>query len=344
MVREHVGVCDVSSLGKIEVQGSDAAGFLDFIYSNIMSSLKVGGVRYGLMLREDGFIMDDGTCARLGRNHFVITTTTGSAGQVMQNLEFVRQCLRPDQDLRLASVTEQWAQFAIAGPKALSLVNILAEGTVNNENYPFMSCGNLQIGPAMARLFRISFSGEHAYEIAVPARFGASMFDLLVKYAEQMNGGAYGLEALNVLRIEKGFVTHAEINGRATAFDLGLGRMVSDKKACIGQAASKRPGMNGPMREQLVGLKPVGAQKMLTAGAHLFGLDAAAVSANDQGVISSVCFSPTLGHPIALAGLQNGRARHGELIRMVDHLRGIETRCEVCDPVFFDKKGGRVRG
>jgi len=178
----------------------------------------------------------------------------------------------------------------------------------------------------------------------VPARFGGALFEWLVKNAEQMNGGAYGLESLNVLRIEKGFLTHAEINGRATAFDLGLAGMVSAKKDCIGKIASTRAGLSGPMREQLVGLKPAAAAKIITAGAHLFAADADAVSDNDQGFVSSVCFSPTLKQTLALALLRNGRARHGEVIRMVDHMRQVETLCEVCDPVFFDPQGGRARG
>jgi len=344
MVRDAVGICDVSTLGKIDLQGRDAAAFLDFVYSNMMSTLKVGRVRYGLMLREDGFVMDDGTCARLAASHYVVTTTTAAAGPVMRHMEFVLQALHPEWDVQITSVTEQWAQFAIAGPKARDLVNAVVTAPIDSDSFPFMGCGLVQIGDVAARLFRISFSGEHAYEIAVPTRFGASMFAALLTLAEGLKGGAYGMEALNVLRIEKGFITHAEIHGRVTAFDIGFARMVSAKKDCIGQAASKRVGLNGPAREQLVGLKPVGAAKMLTAGAHLFAREAEAVSENDQGGITSVCFSPTLGTTLALGLLQNGRARHGEVIRMVDHLRGINTLCEVCDPVFFDPEGGRVRG
>ena len=344
MVRNAVGVCDVSTLGKIDVQGPDAAEFLDFIYTNRMSSLKVGRVRYGLMLREDGMVMDDGTCARLGVRHFVVTTTTAAAGQVMRHMEFVLQGLRPDWDVRIASVTDQWAQFAAAGPKSRDLLNGLLEVPVDNDRFPFMACGGVRIGGVEGRLFRISYSGEHAYEIAVPARFGAALFDLLLERAQALGGGAYGIEALNVLRIEKGFLTHAEIHGRATAFDLGMERMISPDKDCIGKVMAGRPGLKGPLREQLVGLKPAGAAKLMTAGAHLFMQGAKAVSENDQGFVTSVAFSPTLGHPIALAMLQNGRARHGEVIDLVDHLRGVRTACVVCSPVFFDPDGGRCRG
>jgi sarcosine oxidase subunit alpha len=158
-----------------------------------------------------------------------------------------------------------------------------------------------------------------------------------------MGGGAYGMEALNVLRIEKGFITHAEIHGRTTAYDIGMDRMISAKKDCIGKVMSRREGLLEEDRERLVGLKPVGAVKQLTAGAHLFNADADPVRVNDQGYVTSVGFSPTLQHFMGLAFLKNGPSRMGETIRMVDHLRGIDTLCEVCEPVFFDPEGGRVR-
>ena len=194
------------------------------------------------------------------------------------------------------------------------------------------------------RLFRISFSGEHAYELAVPSRYGDSLYRELIARAEGLGGGAYGMEALNVLRIEKGFITHSEIHGRVTADDIGMGRMVSSKKDCVGKTMSERPGLSGAEREQLVGLKPIGAVKQLTAGAHLFERNAAPNRANDHGYITSVGFSPTLGHFIGLGFLLNGRARLGETVKMVDHLRELETLCEVIDPVMFDPDGGRVRG
>lgn len=343
-VRNTVGVCDVSTLGKIDIQGPDAANLLDFVYTNVFSTLKVGRVRYGLMLREDGHVMDDGTCARLGETHYVMTTTTAAAGNVMRHLEFVIQCLHPEWHVRITSVTEQWAQFAVAGPKSRELLNDVLDSPVDNDSWPFMSCGEASVIGVAGRLFRISFSGEHAYEVAVPARYGASLFDALVKRAEALNGGAYGMEALNVLRIEKGHVTHAEIHGRITAFDVGMGRMVSSKKDCIGKTMSERPGLMDDDREQLVGFKPVGAVKLLTAGAHLFERDAEAVRVNDQGYITSVAFSPDVGTYIGLGFIRSGPERHGDVMRMVDHLRGLEAEVEVCSPVFVDNEGGRVRG
>ncbi len=343
-VRKTVGVCDVSTLGKIDIQGPDAAKLLDFVYTNMFSTLPVGRVRYGLMLREDGHVMDDGTTARLGEAHYVMTTTTAAAGQVMRHLEFVTQCLHPEWQVAFASVTEQWAQFAVAGPKSRELLNGLLGAEIDGESWPFMACGEVEVCGVQGRLFRISFSGEHAYEVAVPARFGASLFDLLVSRAEALGGGAYGMEALNVLRIEKGFITHSEIHGRTTAFDIGMGRMVSARKDCIGKTLAARPGLVEETREQLVGLKPVGAVRQISAGAHLFDAGAEAVRENDQGYITSVGFSPDLGHMIGLGFVRGGMAREGEVIRMVDHLRGLEADVEICHPVFLDREGERVRG
>jgi len=340
MVRKTVGVTDVTSLGKIDVQGPDAGAFLDRVYTNTMSTLKIGRVRYGLMLREDAMVMDDGTAARLGPDHFLITTTTAGAGQVMAHLEFCQQVLWPDLDVAFISVTEHWAQFAVAGPRSLDLLNDLCAGTIRDVDFPFMSCSNVRMANVEGRLFRISFSGARGYELAVPASFGDALARELGQRAAVLGGGWYGMEALNVLRLEKGFITHAEIHGRVTADDLGMGRMVANKD-CVGKAMSARSGLTGSGRAQLVGLRPVGAVRQLLGGAHLFNIGDETVRKNDQGYITSFCFSPHLGHPIAQGFLKNGRARIGEHVRMVDHLRDVETLCEVCRPDFLaDRAGG----
>ncbi|WP_298257388.1 sarcosine oxidase subunit alpha family protein [uncultured Litoreibacter sp.] len=338
MVRSSVGIADVSTLGKIDIQGPDAGAFLDFLYINTFSTLRPGMVRYGIMLREDGHVMDDGTTACIAENHYVMTTTTAAAAQVMRHLEFVSQCLRPDLDVQFISITEAWAQFAIAGPKSRDL---LAQVLDNAPNLPFMGCAEVSIGGVTARLFRISFSGEHAYELAVPARFGESLFKGLLDHAEGLDGGAYGMEALNVMRIEKGFLTHSEIHGRVTAGDVGMGMMMSQKKDFIGKTAAMRSGLN-ENREELVGLKPVGAVKELNAGAFFFELDDAPLRQNQQGYTTSVGFSPMLGM-IGLGFLKNGRARHGEVLKLVDHLHDVTTRVEICHPVFLDPQGSKAR-
>ena len=339
MVRTSVGVTDVSTLGKIDIQGADAARFLDLVYANTFSTLPLGRVRYGLMLREDGMVLDDGTTARLGEHHFLMTTTTAAAGQVMRHLDFVQQAFCATWDVRTISVTETWAQFAVAGPLARRLLSGFLETPAD---LPFMGCAAVRLGGVAARLFRISFSGEEGYEIAVPARYGEALFRDLVARAETLEGGAYGMEALNVLRIEKGFITHAEIHGRVTAFDIGLDRMVSPAKDCIGKAASRRPGLTGPEREQLVGLRSKSGAA-ISAGAHLFTPGDTVGRATDQGYVTSVGFSPTLGAWLALGFLKNGRARIGETVRLVDHLRGIDVLCEVADPVFHDREGVKLR-
>ena len=337
MVRQAVGVTDVSTLGKIDIQGKDAGRFLDFVYTNTFSTLPVGRVRYGLMLREDGLVLDDGTSARLGDDHYLMTTTTAAAGLVMRHLDFVHQAFCADWQVRFISVTESWAQFAVAGPKARALVNSFLEEPVD---LPFMGVAPVRIGGVEGRLFRISFSGEEGYELAVPTRFGEALFRDLVARAETMGGGPYGMEALNVLRIEKGFITHAEIHGRVTAHDIGMAKMVSAKKDCIGKAAATRPGLWGPEREQLVGLK---ASAPISAGAHLFVPGTEVHRETDQGYVTSVCWSPTVGAWLGLGFLKDGRARLGEKIRLVDHLRGLDVICEVCNTVFHDPEGEKLR-
>ncbi len=338
MVRTAVGVTDVTSLGKIDIRGRDAGRLLDLVYANTFSTLAPGRVRYGLMLREDGHVMDDGTTARLGPDHWLMTTTTAAAGQVMRHLDFVQQALCPGFAVRLASVTEHWAQFAVAGPRARALLESLGVAA----DLPFMGCAAVAVMGVAGRIFRISFSGEEGYEIAVPARYGAALWRDLVARAETLGGGAYGMEALNVLRLEKGFLTHAEIDGRTTAFDLGLGAMVAAGKDCIGKAASRRPGLTGPERAQLVGLRaPAGAE--LAAGGHLFAPGDPVSAEAAQGHVTSAGHSPTLGGWIALALLRDGRARVGQRVRLVDHLRGSDTICEVCPPAFHDPEGRKMR-
>ncbi len=343
-VRKTVGVCDVSTLGKIDIQGPDAGKLLDFVYTGMFSTLKEGRVRYGLMLREDGTVMDDGTCARMGAEHYVMTTTTAAAGDVMRHLEFVTQMLHPEWVVAFTSVTEQWAQFAVAGPKSRELLNGVLGEPLNNEDWPFMACGEARVMGVAGRLFRISFSGEHAYEVAVPARYGAAFFAELVTRAEAMEGGAYGMEALNVLRIEKGHITHSEIHGRVTAFDVGMERMISAKKDCVGKVMAGREGLVDPMRERMVGLRPVGAVKMLSAGAHVFEAGAEHVHSEDQGYVTSVCFSPDVGTMIGLGFVKNGPDRIGERMVVRDHVRNLTVEVEVCSPVFVDPEGGRLLG
>jgi sarcosine oxidase subunit alpha len=345
-VRAGVGICDVSTLGKIEVTGPDAAALLDIAYANSIATLAVGRVRYGVMLREDGFVMDDGTVARLAPDRFFVTTTTANAGRVMQHLEFCHQVLRPSLDVSMLSVTDAWAQVSIAGPRARDLLAAaLDAGTdLSNQALPHMGCTQAAIGGVPARLYRLSFSGELAYELGVPADYGEAMMRHLMERGAPLGATLYGTEALGVLRIEKGHPAGGELNGQTTAQDLGLGRMLARRKDFIGRRLAERPALVDPMRPVLVGLKPVDGRTPIRAGAHLYAPGAVTHTANGLGYVTSACFSPTLGHPIALALLSEGATRHGQRIRVLDPVRDGDTEAEVCPPVFVDPEGGRTRG
>ncbi len=345
-VRRSVGVCDVTTLGKVDVQGRDAATFLNKVYCNGFAKLPVGKVRYGLMLREDGLAMDDGTAARLADDHFVVTTTTANAVGVYRHMEFVRQCLCPQLDVQLISTTEAWAQYAVAGPNSRKLLSrvIDADFDISNEAFPFMACAELTIcGGVKARLFRISFSGELAYEIAVPARYGDSLIRVLMKAGEEFGVTPYGTEALGVLRIEKGHATANELNGQTSAAHLGLGRMVSQKKDSIGTVLSRREGLSDEDGLRLVGLIASDRETTIPAGAHLFREGAHHGPDTDQGWVTSACYSPHVEKPIALAFLERGDARHGEEVVIANPIEGMTVRAQVVSPHFIDPEGERQR-
>lgn len=343
-VRTRVGLCDVSTLGKIDIQGADAALFLDRIYCNTFSTLPVGKARYGLMLREDGLVLDDGTTARLGPNRFVMSTTTANAARVMQHLEYCHQVLWPTLDLRMASVTEQWAQIAVAGPLSRRLLQTLIGDAfdLSAAAFPYMGAAQFRLGAVTVRLFRLSFSGELAFELAVPASHGDALARALMTAGADLGVQPYGTEALGVMRIEKGHVGGGELNGQTTAGDLGLGRMMSAKKDYIGRDMAGRAGLTDPDRPSLVGLRPVKTEDRLRTGAHFLDLGAKAVAANDQGHLTSSAYSPTLGAWIGLGLLKRGLARVGEHIRAYDPVRGGDVEVEVCHPVFVDPEGERL--
>lgn len=344
--RTNVGVCDVSTLGKIDVQGADAGVFLDRVYINGFSKLAVGKTRYGLMLREDGFAMDDGTTARLAEDHYYMTTTTANAVKVSQHLEFCQQVLWPELDVQTVSQTEQWAQYAVAGPKSRNVIEALLDPgqDISNEAFPYMACGTFTIcGGTKARVFRLSFSGELAYEIGVPARLGDALIRAIVEAGAPHGIAPYGTEPLGVMRIEKGHAAGPELNGTTTAHDLGLGRMASKKKDFIGRFMGEREALNEPARAALVGLKPLEGSARIRAGAHLMGKGADAVAANDQGYVTSMAYSPELASFVALAMLSDGAARYGEVVKVCDPLHDSEMLAEVCAPHFVDPEGARLR-
>ncbi|KQS89553.1 MULTISPECIES: sarcosine oxidase subunit alpha family protein [unclassified Rhizobium] len=346
-VRKNAGICDVSTLGKIEIHGKDAAEFLNRVYCNAFLKLPVGKARYGLMLREDGMIYDDGTTSRLGENHFFMTTTTAYAAGVMNHLEFCAQALWPDLDVQFASSTDQWAQIAVVGPKSRTILQALVDEDISDAAFPFLGAKEVSLfgGKLTGRLFRISFSGELAYELAVPAGYGEAVADAIMEAGAPHGICPYGVEALGVMRIEKGHVTHSEINGTVIPSDLGFAKMVSTAKPdFIGKAMLSREGMVAADRLSLVGVKPIDPATTFKTGSHILAKGATPSLANDQGYVSSSCYSPNLGSTIGLALVKRGPQRHGERVTVWNDLKNEYTEAELCSPVFFDPENGKLHG
>ncbi len=344
--RSSVGICDVSSLGKIAVQGPDASEFLNRVYSNAFAKLPVGKARYGIMLRDDGLVMDDGTCWRLSENDFLMTTTTSNAAKVMVWLEELLQLRWPDLKVHVSSVTDQWASVSVAGPQARAMIAACVEAStaVDNNSLPFMGvrAGKLN-GGIDCLIARISFSGEMAFEIFVAAGFGPAMMELLWAAAKPLGGCLYGLEALGALRIEKGHVTGAELDGRVTIDDAGLGKMASTKKSYIGSVLRQRPELMREDRPRLVGIFPKDKASTFNAGALICQPDK--VAGFGEGWITAVTHSPVLGHWIGLGYVAGGHESWaGRDLLATDPVRRGNVEIEVVSPHMVDPKGERMHG
>jgi sarcosine oxidase subunit alpha len=296
------------------------------------------------MLREDGFVLDDGTCSRLAPDRFFMTTTTANAERVFQHMQFCHQVLWPQLDVQFVSATDQWAQFSVAGPHSREvLAPIVAPFDLSNAAFPYMGvCELMLAGDIPGRLYRLSFSGELAYEIAVPARYGDALARVLMQAGAAFGIAPYGTEALGAMRIEKGHVGGQEIDGRTTARDLGFGRMMSSKKDCVGRIMAGRPALLEADRRVFVGFKAVNAQERFSAGAHLVPIGVPPSAVHDQGVITSVAFSPSLQSWIGLGLLARGTERLGERVIAADPVRERSTEVEVCAPCFVDSEGKRL--
>lgn len=344
-VRSSVGMIDVSTFGKIDLQGPDVGKLLDRVYVNTFSKVPAGKARYGVMLREDGIVMDDGTTAHLSENHWVMTTTTAHAVSVFSHLEFCLQQLWPELDVRMASVSEQWAQIALAGPNARKVLEKIVDdpALVANEALPPMGAIETKVmGGINGRVFRFSFSGELGYEVAVPANHGEALAVAMMKAGEEFAIAPYGTEALAVMRIEKGHVSGPELNGQTTLSDIGLGKMAAKKKEYIGKAMAARPAFVDEARMSYVGIKPVDKSVRLRAGTHLMPLGTKVAVENDLGFVSSATLSPTLG-AIGVGFLKGGQKHIGERLRAFDPIRGGDTEVEICSPYFLDPEGERLR-
>ena len=341
-VRRKVGLLDASTLGKIEIKGPDAAEFLDRIYTNMFSSLKVGRCRYGLMMNELGFLIDDGVTVRLGDDHFLMHTTSGGADRIAAWLEEWLQTEWTQYKVFVTPVTEQWAQFAIAGPKAREVLSKLApDFDISAEGFPHMAMKEGRLGAYPVRLYRISFSGELSYEVATPANFGRGLWDQILAAGAEFGIEAYGTEALHVLRAEKGYIVVGdETDGTVTPFDVGLDGLVSKKKAdFIGKRSLEQSFLKSAGRKQLVGLLTDDPKEVLPDGAYAVRAVKDKPPMEMIGQVTSTYYSPTLDRSIAMGLIEGGRSRMGETLSFP--LEGKVVRARITDPVFYDKEGSR---
>lgn len=342
-VRTHVGIVDVSTLGKIAVQGPDAAEFLNRIYVNGWKTLAIGRLRYGIMLREDGFVLDDGATARLGEHDYFMSTTTANAGKILSMAEHLLQTAWRDLRVHVTSVTDQLAAMAIAGPNARALLQEASTGAdLSRQAFPNNHFAEAQIAGCPVRIHRMSYSGELAYEVYSPSGFATAVWQSLLNHGEKHGLQPYGTEAMGSLRIEKGHIAGPEIDGRTTLDDLGMGRMASGKKPFVGSVLRGRPLLRDASRPCLVGLEVEG-EAGAKPGSLLFapGKPHKGLS---EGWVSSTTYSPALGGYIALALLQNGAQRHGETVDIVDLLANTVLTAKVVSSHFFDPEGERQNG
>lgn len=340
-VRQAVGMLDASTLGKIVVKGPDAGKFLDLLYTNMMSTLKPGKCRYGLMCNENGFLFDDGVVVRTGEDEFLCHTTSGGADRVHAWMEEWLQTEWWDFKVYVANVTEQWAQIAVAGPKARAIFEALTDDDVSAEALPFMSYIETTMAGVPARLYRISFSGELAYEVATPAHHGQHLWDSILAEVKGAEGCVYGTEALHIMRAEKGFIMIGdETDGTVTPQDLNLNWAVSKKKEdFIGKRAQARSFLSGSGRKQLVGLATEDPKKVLPDGAHAVD-KVESGPMKTIGHVTSTYWSPTIERSIAMALIDDGLSRDGEVLSFP--VEGGEViKAKVVSPVFFDPEGAR---
>ncbi|WP_440658004.1 sarcosine oxidase subunit alpha [Ensifer adhaerens] len=344
-VRDVAGVFDASTLGKIEVVGPDAAQFLNLMYTNAWDNLKPGRCRYGIMLRDDGFVYDDGVVGRLAEDRFHVTTTTGGAPRVMNHMEDYLQTEFPHLKVWLTSTTEQWAVIAVQGPKARDIIAPLVEGIdLSNEAFPHMSVAEGRICGVPTRLFRMSFTGELGFEVNVPADYGQAVWEAIWARAEPMGACAYGTETMHVLRAEKGYIiVGQDTDGTLTPDDAGLSWAVSKKKPdFVGIRGLKRPDLVKDGRKQLVGLLTKDPKVVLEEGAQIVADPNQPKPMTMLGHVTSSYWSANCGRSIALAMVAGGRERLGQTLYVPMTDRTIAV--EVSDMVFFDKEGGRLHG
>jgi sarcosine oxidase subunit alpha len=342
-VRGACGIFDASTLGKIEVVGPDAVEFMNRLYVNNWSNLGVGRSRYGILLREDGFIFDDGVVARLGKDRFHVTTTTGGAPRVLALMEDYRQTEWPDLKVWLTSTTEQWAVIAVQGPKARQVLEPLVEGLdISAAAWPHMSVGRGRICGVPMLLFRVSFTGELGFEINVPADFGLSVWEAVYGEGQAHGITEYGTETMHVLRAEKGYIiVGQDTDGTVTPDDAGLTWAIGKLKPdFVGKRSLERPSMKAATRKQLVGLRTKDPRTVLEEGAQIAAKSGQKPPMELIGHVTSSYASSVLGHSIALGLIAGGRARLGQTLYVP--MPGGELEVEVTAPVFYDPAGARI--
>ncbi|AMC99623.1 sarcosine oxidase subunit alpha family protein [Halomonas chromatireducens] len=342
-VREKVGILDASTLGKIDIQGPDAREFLNRIYTNKWAKLEVGRARYGLMCRDDGMLMDDGTTSCLGENHFLMTTTTGGAAGVMEWLELWHQTEWPELNVTFTSVTDHWATMTITGPEARHLLAEITDIDLDRERFKFMDWREGKVAEVPARVFRISFTGELAYEINVQANYALHVWQTLFQHGEKYGLTPYGTETMHVLRAEKGFIIAGQdSDGSVTPEDLGMQWAVGYDKpfSWVGKRALSRSDTRRTDRKQLVGLKPKDPKVVLEEGAQIVFDPDHAIPMPMVGHVTSSYYSPTLESGFALAVVKGGHQRMGETVYLPT-ADGKAHAAEIVGPVFYDPKGER---
>jgi len=343
-VRNKVGIADVSTLGGIDIQGRDAAEFLERVYINRWTSLPVGRVRYGLMLREDGFVFDDGTATRISENEFYMTTTTANAGPVMEHLEFYAQTVWPDLHVHLTSVTDQWGGIALAGPHSRDVLSaLIGEEQASNDNLPYMSCISAQIDGIDVRVFRVSFSGELGFEIHIPWKYTEQIWKTILGAGQNWDIAPYGMEALTILRIEKGHVVSAELDGRTTAADLGFAAMMKKDKDFVGKRLAERSALVADSRKHLVGVRSTNGRP-IPKGAQIVEESQIKPQMDTKGHVTSSCHSPNLDQHIGLALIANGRQIQGKVLYAASALSDRIVPVEITHHIFLDPAGERTRG
>ncbi|MGH8290163.1 MAG: sarcosine oxidase subunit alpha family protein [Steroidobacteraceae bacterium] len=344
-VREHCGIFDGSTLGKIEVVGKDATIFMNRMYANAWTSLAVGRCRYGILLREDGFIYDDGVVARLAEDRFHVTTTTGGAAGVLALMEDYRQTEWPDLEVWLTSTTEQWAVIAVQGPNARRVLEPLVAGLdISAAAMPHMSVARGRICGVPLLLMRVSFTGEIGFEVNVPADFGLPLWQAIYESGRPHGITPYGTETMHVLRAEKGYIiVGQETDGTVTPDDAGLTWAIGKSKPdFVGKRSLQRLAMSAPDRKQLVGLLTRDPQRVLEEGAQVASSQRQAASQRPIGHVTSSYHSATLGRSIALALVSGGRSRMGETL-YVPMPEG-DVAVQVASAVFYDPQGSRLNG